>query len=1254
MRRVTLLAATALVGGAMVPAIARAQAAPDTPAVDEPARDVVVTGSRIVRPAYEGVIPGAQVSGEQIQRRAFTNVLDALTDVPLIEAGASPYGTNGGQPSSLGQSYVDLLGLGSNRTLTLLNGRRYVSGNAATLFVAGNITGSQVDLGALPAALIERTDVVTVGGAVAYGSDAVAGVVNIVLKDHFQSISAGALSGLTARGDGARQRLSLVAGRDLAGGRGNVTLAVEYDHDDALTGDRRAGRRAGYFAPTSFRNGGRRDTAYQPSLDGGGGSAFFAANADGVPNNIAGAGYLGGSLLESFPGAVFSFAAPGYLGDYLPAAYQGPTTTDPNDLDVSPHYRPQALWSIAGNLNIVPGRPVGIGSGCRVTDLSGFCAFAPASLPGTRASDAGATARDAFDAAVIARFAPALAGAGGSAAQRDSLALNLLQAHLPTPREYLAQHPGADINAFLGTFTRGFLTKTNTDAATRGALPRVAVPLRFDAAGGLSPILPAVISDAAVTPSTTGGAIGGDAVALGDTSRYVTLHVQQDRALATLLGHYDVGTGLTLYTENQYAHLRSIAPRNGANVNSIAASTAEYTVLTMQLANPFLSDQARDQLRAAGVTDRFLLSRRNQDLVGDSPVTSVSDVYRTVIGARGTFPAFGRTTHYDASLSYGRDDLTVRQYSLLDVEYALAADAVRDASGRIVCRAQTAGADAVGRTPRGVVGEEIVREKGADGRYVERRLRRVATAAQVAACQPLDLFGYGRMSAAARGYVAAPMTMHNRSEMVFGQATLSGAVADLPGGALRYALFGEYRREGLDYRTDRRSHDGALRWAPLAPTEGHIQSVEFGGETSVPLLGQDVGAPLLRGLTLNPGIRFVRQSGAAPDVSLLDGGTLVQHQQGKWNRVWSLAGTWTPFDGLLFRGNITRSIRQPNISELFLGGQSAFTTPTDPCASNQIGQGTRPALRLANCRKAVIDAGLASDTAGADRFLNDYVPSGATITGVYDGTPGLRPERGRSWTVGAILTPAVLPRLRLGVDYLRVRLVDQIAPGDIDTAMQLCLDSPGYPNNRREIGANTCDFFRRIPAGRERAFEVDNGFTTGFINLGKLQVEAANATLDYRVPLGEGALALYGNVYRLFHYLSAPDNDLALAQESAGSIGVSKWRTQLRPSVERGGFFAQWVWNWYEGTRYFSSGAPVAGTDARNEVRDFIRVPAYSLHDASIGYSFGEQRRFGVTFNVRNVFDKMTAGTMAQSYAFGSGIVDDFGRRLTLSVDVTW
>lgn len=166
---------------------------------------ITVTGSRIPRPEYQGTLPGVQISGEQIEARGFTNALEALNDIPLVGPGASPLnGNNGGQAASLGAAFVDLLDLGTNRTLTLVNGRRFVSGNAASLFVEGNTTGAQVDINVIPATLIKRVDVVTVGGAAAYGSDAIAGVVNFILDDSYDGIEATALTGISKFGDAAQ------------------------------------------------------------------------------------------------------------------------------------------------------------------------------------------------------------------------------------------------------------------------------------------------------------------------------------------------------------------------------------------------------------------------------------------------------------------------------------------------------------------------------------------------------------------------------------------------------------------------------------------------------------------------------------------------------------------------------------------------------------------------------------------------------------------------------------------------------------------------------------------------------------------------------------------------------------------------------------------------------------------------------------------------------------------------------------------
>lgn len=109
-------AASAVMGG-----YAFAQdAAPAQSAVTE----IVVTGSRIKRPQFDGTIPGVQVTKEEIIERGFNNAYDIVLSQPMVNVGASPYGNNGGQTSSLGTAFADLLGLGSQRTLTLVNGRR--------------------------------------------------------------------------------------------------------------------------------------------------------------------------------------------------------------------------------------------------------------------------------------------------------------------------------------------------------------------------------------------------------------------------------------------------------------------------------------------------------------------------------------------------------------------------------------------------------------------------------------------------------------------------------------------------------------------------------------------------------------------------------------------------------------------------------------------------------------------------------------------------------------------------------------------------------------------------------------------------------------------------------------------------------------------------------------------------------------------------------------------------------------------------
>ena len=185
---------------------------------------VVVTGSRIRRTDIESVFPTTVVDAGNLEVSAFTNIADALTEIPAFGGGIDAVGDQG---ANIGANFVDFLDLGVQRTLTVVNGRRFVTSD-----VGGN--GLSVDFNIIPLALVERIETVGVGGAPIYGADAIAGTINVILKDDFEGLQGTALFGETERGDGERRQFQVVAGVNSDDGRGNVTFSAEYTQDDGL------------------------------------------------------------------------------------------------------------------------------------------------------------------------------------------------------------------------------------------------------------------------------------------------------------------------------------------------------------------------------------------------------------------------------------------------------------------------------------------------------------------------------------------------------------------------------------------------------------------------------------------------------------------------------------------------------------------------------------------------------------------------------------------------------------------------------------------------------------------------------------------------------------------------------------------------------------------------------------------------------------------------------------------------------------
>ncbi|MES2326631.1 MAG: TonB-dependent receptor plug domain-containing protein [Pseudomonadota bacterium] len=219
-----------------------------TPTSGAPSQEeITVTGSRIKRPNFETLEPAVVINSAAIEQRGFQTVADALNEQPTFGVpGSSPVGAAQGGAFGSGQNFVNFLGLGSQRTLVLVNGRRFVSSNTASIF-GPTATGLQVDLNDINTKLIDRVETIAIGGAPIYGSDAIAGTVNIILKRNYEGLDLDGQTGFSDSNDAQEYRLRALAGHNFLGGRANITVAGEYNTSKGLLYSDRAQTNQGNF-----------------------------------------------------------------------------------------------------------------------------------------------------------------------------------------------------------------------------------------------------------------------------------------------------------------------------------------------------------------------------------------------------------------------------------------------------------------------------------------------------------------------------------------------------------------------------------------------------------------------------------------------------------------------------------------------------------------------------------------------------------------------------------------------------------------------------------------------------------------------------------------------------------------------------------------------------------------------------------------------------------------------------------------------
>lgn len=214
-----------LAGSAGLVLPAHAQDAPASSATATDLDRVSVTGSRIATPGLTTNSPVTSIERDDFLRTQPAAVEEFVKQLPSVLPSIGP-GTNNG---TTGAAEIDLRGLGSNRTLVLIDGRRPVPYNLSGV----------VDSNTIPLALLQSVDVLTGGASVVYGADAISGVANFILRRDFEGAELTTSYGQSNRGDGGRQRTELTLGSNLADGRGNVVLSMGYTKvDPVFQGDR--------------------------------------------------------------------------------------------------------------------------------------------------------------------------------------------------------------------------------------------------------------------------------------------------------------------------------------------------------------------------------------------------------------------------------------------------------------------------------------------------------------------------------------------------------------------------------------------------------------------------------------------------------------------------------------------------------------------------------------------------------------------------------------------------------------------------------------------------------------------------------------------------------------------------------------------------------------------------------------------------------------------------------------------------------
>ncbi|TCM07425.1 TonB-dependent receptor [Sphingomonas sp. PP-CC-3G-468] len=676
---------------------------------------------------------------------------------------------------------------------------------------------------------------------------------------------------------------------------------------------------------------------------------------------------------------------------------------------------------------------------------------------------------------------------------------------------------------------------------------------------------------------------------------YGTLVPGVERAIGSLVGHYDITNNLTFSTELLVARTRSQLVKRASLLQQyipvLSFAYPDLQPLPFTRNNPYLSQSTVQALSAANpafaagqplyLSKNFLDADPNG---GDHYFTTTT--YRALAALNGNFSLGKRRFDYEVSYSHGQVDTDIDAYAPIFPNIRNAANAVRNSAGQIVCAInQTTVVDA--------------------------------------ACVPFNIFGTERPNQAALNYIVGKSgvtdsgtlgPVKNLQDDVL--ATVSGDIVRLPGGMAKFSATYEHRDQRASFNPLQGDLDGIyLAGIKAVGGRGGFNTDEIAGEVAVPLVGGDFRLPLVEALDFDGSYRLVNS-------------TLAGN-----NSVWGVGGRWLVGAGFTARINRSRNFRAPSINQVSAPGSVTISGAGNPCSITAINGGPNPTARRANC-EALFTAnpnfGLNTLPAGtaatvANRLANFVGTGTSQVQLTTRGNPELQNETSDALTFGFVFQPTFLRGLTITADRLDLKIGNALALFGVNEFASTCFDQ----QPQQDQYCSTIGF--------DRNGDINRGVATT-VNAGSARLKSDLYNIDYRFALSSIASSLPG---QLALTASATHNRLeevvylGVTQKLDGTVALPEWSVHFETRYKVGPALITYAVN------YLSSSLTGQGATVENSTDGFYKVRANYRHDLSLEYTIADKYAF--RFGVNDLFDRKNEYPVA---SFG----DILGRRFFAGV----